>query len=104
MTMHRPSLVTSIGPSPVRGFMAAMDSPLVWGSRRAAGPTDHYRPWRLGGARRLGLPSDQLRAGPLLGRLARGEGLTELLQLGVKSRDALLLVGKRLAELVATTL
>src|SRR5690625_1187823 len=38
MTMHRPSLVTSSGPSPVRGFMAAMDSPLVSERRWARSP------------------------------------------------------------------
>src|SRR4051812_42835401 len=49
MTIPRPSLVTSSGPSPVRGFMAAMLFPFLVGGaglpRRAAGVVcrDHYR-------------------------------------------------------------
>lgn len=46
MMMPRPSFVTSSGPSPVRGFMAAISVPFLQSYRDGGGVNTHRQTWK----------------------------------------------------------
>src|ERR1017187_419423 len=71
ITMPRPSLVTSSGPSPVRGFIAAIPHPLpAWGRLRPRGGLPHRDPGACGGSGH----SQPCRSLPLLSRVPAVSG------------------------------
>src|ERR1035441_9943120 len=71
ITMPRPSLVTSSGPSPVRGFIAAIPHPLpAWGRLRPRGGLPRRDPGACGGSGH----SQPCRSLPLLSRVPAVSG------------------------------